>query len=158
MGADLISLTVVIDQRKAEGCTLEKISEWLAVDANVRKVIESTPAMKDELEYAEEWFDFDGDKEEEARLEIEVARRILLDGADSFLNGFRTHNGIPMGDDMMLLVGGGLSWGDDPYEGFSQECVFADAACDIPELHEITGAVGPPQLNILLPYLKENRP
>jgi hypothetical protein len=164
MGADLITMTVVADDRIVDKISLADIKAFLADDENVRAIFASSGALRDEVEMTADFRNPDsGATEEESRAidlanndeEIRTARAILEEGADSLIYYSRVHNAIPMGHDLTLFVGGGLSWGDDPYEGYSSEVAFTDAALSHPPLNALVGLVGAPHIDTINEYLAQ---
>ena len=149
MGADLISMTIVVDERRSEHCTIDAIKQHLADGGNVRRILDGSAYLREQVEEATMWDEIS----EPDTQEVEAARAILVEGAESLIEGFRTHNAIPMGHGLLLIVSGGMSWGDEPYEGFTSESVFVEASLGDRALNGLVGIVGAPEIDRINGYL-----
>jgi hypothetical protein len=76
--------------------------------------------------------------------EAEELRAWISNGADVYLNvdELRLHDCYPLPDTgLWFYVVGGGSWGDDPFDGFTDLTTFIEACSIWPELAEAAGFV-----------------
>lgn len=129
MGADFISVAYTVENDTFYKCTVEQVGAFLTDDV-IAAVVEASPALRETLENQ-----YDGEET------AEDIRALLLEGADAAFNSDRAHSSFSLGDGLSLRIAGGMSWGDDPYDGYGSEVAFADTCLDYPLLGRLVGIV-----------------
>lgn len=146
MGADYIGQVTTVVEERYSTCTAERLEEYLKPDATVRRLLDASQPLREEVENLAFY--------EDSGTDIESARAVLLSGWEA-MNGARTHNYFPMGRGLALLTAGGMSWGDSPYDDFDAESVLVDTALCDAELGALTGIVaGVPEVDFIESWIE----
>ena len=132
MGADLIGAAFTTDS--SVDCSLDHIKDYI-------RAIPAERLMSEEflitIDPSGRW---DGED-----IDADTVRDTLISGADEYLaatNGHRYAVGIPIpGTSLWFHFVGGSSWGDDPFEGYTDMCMFVDAVDALGLSAEETGLV-----------------
>lgn len=133
MGADLIGAAFTTDCTMEPGLSLSRIAD------HIRAIPADTLMGEEFLAVIDPQGRWDGEANAEA------VRDALISGATEYhaaVLGHRYSIGIPIpGTSLMLHFAGGESYGDDPFEGFHDLCVFVDAVPALGLPVEDTGLV-----------------
>jgi hypothetical protein len=144
MGMDLITTGLTTHSGTPDPATIEAIIAELT-DAWIEDNIEIIDTAG--------WIEATGD---EADLGTPT-RDALTAGADAYLTQTMGRNAsswdIP-GTPLTFHVMGGSSWGDSPFDGFDELCIFAEACGLLPELREAAFIVcwGIPSARVIATY------
>lgn len=127
MGMDLLTNVVVVEDNQFEKAQKENL-----VPSYIKEHIETILAAS---EYIINLMDPEATDDEVADS--------LIEGWESLTDGnSRSEFGLEVGGTSLRIIGkGGESWGDDPYDGFSQETAFLQATAVCPPLGELAGIV-----------------
>jgi hypothetical protein len=154
MGADFIGMAVTVAESRYGACTKTDLVNFLNPDEVVRRLLDGNAFLREEVNNSAMWVDADPDDEEaEEATALQVARDVLLEGWETLMHP-RYHNYFTLGRGLSLVTGGGVSWGDEPYDGFSQESVLVETALTDSELGALTGIVaGVPETDFIESWL-----
>lgn len=149
MGADYIGNVVTVVEKNHEACSKEKLEKFLQPQETVKRLLDASRDLKEEAgAAADTWalgdVDWSQVEDEEAIIEAAVvmaARELLIEGWETLMHP-RYHNYWPLGRGLALIVSGGMSWGDAPYDGFNAEAALLAASMSDSELGALTGIVG----------------
>lgn len=139
MGADLISIGFtakrVNDSDFALGCALGKT--WIENVSDSTLLGVSLPQLADIFE---NWglINFPGE------IDAPLIRRTLLSGLESYQATMdsRDISGWGFLANRVFVVAGGTSYGDEPFYGWSELCVFTDLLPYYPQLANFIGFLG----------------
>lgn len=139
MGADLI--TVAYTMRSKELSAEEAEAALTAQLEAVRDALDRIDHNdeRDVRDLDERGYDEDG---------VDGLLDILLAGWSAHSDNWRYSNQYPIptaqkeDERLWFIIAGGTSWGDDPFEGFSDLCFLINAADAVPELGEALGLLG----------------
>lgn len=127
MGADLISVTWTSEGRPDYKRVTERIAELPETTLDYLLATSQTLGYIDAGDYDE-------------------VRDVLRDGFTQYelsvLGDHRFTNVHPVSTGALVCTSGGDSWGDDPYEGWSNLCAFLDACEEDDELARAAGFIG----------------
>jgi hypothetical protein len=153
MGADYIGQVTTVVESRYTNCTKEALVRFLNPDEVVQRLVDGDQFLAEQVDNTVQW-DPDYDADEPASSRLQIARDILIEGWET-LTFPRYHNYWPLGRGLALITGGGMSWGDDPYDGYDQESTLVGTALTDSELGALTGIVaGVPEVDFIESWLQ----